>query len=270
MKRKMIALVLICIMLICTIAVAEQDRPRLDAADRIVYRITNGKYRMLDMNGKFLGDDYDAFPSDQIGEAAVYMEHGRYGYAAKDGTILIEPDYLDLPRFENGYAVVRREDIDATEMDDVSGGTRFPQLYGAIDAYGDVVVPLKYDYVRIGKDADYAIVTDYNDNGNSTDGLFDLKQGKLLFDPRYYSINDLHGGTAVACECTIDPDAENTSGSEYTYRYGIIDVNGNELTPFDYDRIDYNEGFNAYTCYVDQELIKIYEIKDGTVVEKAD
>ena len=60
MKKSLIALILICALLLCGVCMAEAERTRLDAADCIVYRITNGKYRILDMDGKFIGDDYDA------------------------------------------------------------------------------------------------------------------------------------------------------------------------------------------------------------------
>ncbi len=270
MKRKLIALALICIMLIGAIALAEQDRPRLDTADCIVYRITNGKYRIMDMGGRFLGEDYDAFPSDRIGETAVYMDHGRYGYVAKDGTILIEPDYLELPRFENGYAVVRKEDIEAAQMVEFSGGPiRFPDICGIIDAYGDIVVPIAYSNAYISFDENYAIVGVVND-GSALKCLFDLKQGKELFEPRYYSIESPNLGTAAACERTVNRDAKNSSGDEYIYRYGIIDVNGNALAPFDYDRIEYSRGCKTYSCYIGDDLIKTYENKDGNIVEKAD
>ena len=44
MKTKLIALTLICALLLGGGCLAEEERPRLDTADRIVYRITNGKY----------------------------------------------------------------------------------------------------------------------------------------------------------------------------------------------------------------------------------
>lgn len=267
MKTKLIAIVLACALLICGVALAEQDRPRVDTADRIVYRITNGKYRILDMNGKFIGDDSDVFPSDQIGETAVYMDHGRYGYVLKDGTVLFEPDYLYLPDFENGYAVVCKEDIDATVLDDYSGVARFPRICGVINVYGDAAVPVIYDYARITADADYAVVGVKGDDF-SPEGLFDLEQGRITVEPEYYSIDDPHGGTAVACECAVNRDSKNTSSDEWVYKYGIINVKGEKLTPFEYDRIEYNDGFNAYSCYTDEQLIKIYEIDNGTVVEK--
>ena len=274
MKKSLIALILICALLLCGVCMAEGERTRLDAADRIVYRITNGKYRILDMDGKFIGDDYDAFPSDQLGECAAYMENGRFGYIAKDGTILIEPDYLELPVFTNGFAVVKKENVDAEEMEDGSGTTMFPTIMGVIDAYGDVVVPIEYDSAYLSSDAHYAVISVRDDDNNTKDGLFDLEQGKAVIEPQYSSIyGEPHDGTLIASITEKKEETQNGGGSdssEYQSWFGVVSVQGEKLVPFEYDRIEYNTGFNAYTCYKDEQIVKIYEIRNGAVAEKAD
>ena len=267
MKTKLMALVLICALLIGGACMAEDARPRLDTADRIVYQISNGKYRVMDMEGNFIGEDSDTFPSDRIEEAAIYLAHGRYGYVAKDGTVLVEPNYLMLPTFESGYAEVLVEDIDATERNEYAGIPGFPAYYGVIDAYGDIVVPAKYEYLRICTGGEYAVISESGDEFYQ-EGLFDLKQKKMLIEPKYYTI-DLHEGTAIACECTVNHNSEQTSGDEYIYKYGIISVDDEVLASFEYDRIDYNEGFSAYTCYKNDEIAAIYEIHDGALTERA-
>ena len=272
MKKRLIALILICALLLCGVCVAEAERTRLDAADCIVYRITNGKYRILNMDGKFIGDDYDAFPSDQIDECAAYMENGRFGYIAKDGTILVEPDYLELPVFTNGFAVVKKENVDAEEIDDGSGTTMFPTIMGVIDAYGDIVVPIKYSNVRVSSDGHYAVISVQEDH-NSEYGLFDLEQGKVAIEPQYSSIyGEPHDGTLIACiaEKKETQDVDGSGSGEYQSWFGLISVQGEELVPFEYDQIEYNTGFNAYTCYKDSQIVKIYEIQDGALVEKVD
>ena len=266
MKTKLMALTLICALLLCGVCAAEDARPRLDAADRIVYQISNGKYRVMDLDGNFYGEDSDTFPSDQIGEAAIYMAHGRYGYVAKDGTVLVEPDYLMLPTFESGYAKVLVEDIDATERNEYARIPGFPTYYGVIDAYGDFVVPAEYEYLRICTGGEYAVISESGDKFYQ-EGLFDLKQKKMLIEPKYYSIEPREG-TAIACECTVNHNSEQTSGDEYIYKSGIISVQDEVLAPFEYDRIDYNEGFNAYTCYANNEIAAIYEIHDGALTER--
>lgn len=274
MKKSLIALILICALLLCGVCMAEAERTRLDAADCIVYRITNGKYRILDMDGKFIGDDYDAFPSDQLGECAAYMENGRFGYIAKDGTILVEPDYLELPVFTNGFAVVKKENVDAEKMDDLSGGSLFPTIMGVIDAYGDIVVPIEYSGVRVTSDGHYAVISVRDDDNNRKDGLFDLEQGKVAIEPQYSNIFDEpHDGTLIASITEKKEETKDDVGSdssEYQSWCGVVSVHGEELIPFEYDRIEYNTGFNAYTCYEDEQIVKIYEIQNGTVIEKKD
>lgn len=268
MKTKLIALTLICALLLCGVCMAEDARPRLDAADRIVYQISNGKYRVMDLDGNFYGEDSDTFPSDQIGETAIYMAHGRYGYVANDGTVLVEPDYLAIPMFESGYATVLWENIDATERNEYAGIPGFPTYYGVIDAYGEIVVPAEYEFLRICPGGEYAVISQSGDEFY-LEGLIDLKQKKTVIEPKYYSIIDPHDGTAIACECTVNHNSEKMSGDEYIYKYGIISVQDEVLIPFDYDRIDYNEGFNAYTCYANNEIAAIYEIHDGALTERA-
>ena len=57
------ALILIICALLPCVCTAEDARPRLDKANLIVYQITNGKYRVIQMDGRFVGEDTEAFPS---------------------------------------------------------------------------------------------------------------------------------------------------------------------------------------------------------------
>lgn len=273
MKTRIIAFALICMLLIGCACMAEEARPRLDTADKIVYQITNGKYRVMDMEGQIVGEDSDEFPSDRVGDTAIYLANGRYGYVAKDGTVLVEPNYLEMPKFKDGFATVCKEDIDDRSIEDnYYGAPNFPSIYGVIDAYGDVVMPIEYEYAQVCNGGNYAIASVKGDD-YWREGLFDLNKREMAIDPQYYALNDPHDGVLTACECTIKRESpnENSSGDEYTYQYGILNTQGEVLVPFEYNRIEYNDGFNAYTCYTENdELAKIYEIKDGTLVEKAD
>lgn len=270
MKKSLLALILICALMLCSVCMAEEARPRLDTADRIVYQITNGKYRILNLQGNFVSEDYDAFPSDQIGECAIYMANGRYGYVAKDGTVLIQPNYLSLPEFDEGYAIVEIEDIDATNVDGFSGGFMFPRCSGVIDVYGDIVLPIEYVSVTFSGDVSYAkVITQKGEK--SQYGLFDLEQKKMTIEPQDYFFNDdPHGGTLVVGQMVenTDDNADSYSNAE-AYLYGIISVEGDALAPLDYDRIDYDSTFRGYICYNDDKVVKVYETENGTLVEKA-
>ena len=266
MHGRWTALILIICALLPCVCTAEDARPRLDKANLIVYQITNGKYRVIQMDGRFVGEDTEAFPSEKIGESAVYMDYGRYGYATNDGTILIEPVYLNLPRFENGYAVVRRENVDSEAVFKASGELVFPDVYGAIDAYGDIVTPIELEEVRICKDGCYSVVS-RNDGSDLLEGLYDLKQGRFAIEPRYEHLDTTHDETLIARRLIHHPEIQDSSEA-YDYQYSVISTQGEELVPFQYDRIEYDDTSNGYICYIDDAIVKVYEIRNGTVVEK--
>ena len=268
MHRRWTALILIICALLPCVCTAEDARPRLDAAQYIVYRISDGKYRVMDFEGRFVGEDTEAFPSEKIGEAAVYMDYGRYGYAAMDGTILIEPVYLNLPRFENGYAAVQRENVDSEAVFKASGELIFPDVYGAIDAYGDIAAPIEFEEIRICEDGCYAVVS-RRDGSDLLEGLFDLKQGRFAIEPRYEHLDTTHDETLIARRLIHHPEIQDSSEA-YAYQYSVINAQGEELVPFQYDLIEYDEALNAYICYIDDEIAKVYEIRNGTMVEKAE
>ncbi len=268
MRRRWTALTLIICVLLSGVCAAENARPRLDAAKFIVYRISDGKYRVMDFEGRFVGEDTDVFPSEKIGEAAFYMEHGEFGFVANDGTVVVEPQYTNLPRFENGYAAVQRENVDSEDVFKASGELIFPEVYGAIDAYGDIAAPIEFEEVRICKDGGYAVIS-RRDGSDLLEGLFDLKQGRFAIEPRYEHLDTTHDETLIARRLIHHPEIQDSSEA-YAYQYSVISAQGEELVPFQYDLIEYDEALNAYICYIDDEIAKVYEIRSGTVVEKAE
>ena len=69
----------------------------------------------------------------------------------------------------------------------------------------------------------------------------------------------------------VGEDTEIQDSSEaYAYQYSVINAQGEELVPFQYDLIEYDEALNAYICYIDDEIAKVYEIRNGTMVEKVE
>ncbi len=278
MHRRWTALILIICMLLPCVCTAEDARPRLDAAQYIVYRISDGKYRVMDFEGRFVGEDTEAFPSEKIGEAAFYMEHGEFGFVANDGTIVVEPQYYDVPEFEKGYGIVCKMDIDG-EARDFSGGIGTPmfgRVYGVINAYGDVIVPAEYESVHdiyTGDKVDYAIVNVSGGN-HKLEGLFNLTDGRVAIAPKYFSLEVANDDFLIAGQATLNCDPEDVnesaSGSEYDYEYGVIDLQEDVLIPLEYDMITFSAKKGVFNCLMDNQIVKVYEIRNGAVVEKAE
>ena len=278
LRRRWTALILIICALLPCVCTAEDARPRLDTAKYIVYRITNGKYRVIQMDGRFVGEDTEAFPSEKIGESAFYMEHGEFGFVANDGTIVVEPQYYDVPEFENGYGIVCKVDIDG-EVRDFSGGIgtpMFDRVYGLINAYGDVIVPAEYEHVHDvykGDKADYAIINVSGGN-HKLEGLFNLTDGKVAIAPKYFSLEVANDDFLIAGQATLNCDPEDVnesaSGSEYDYEYGVINLQEDVLIPLEYDMITFSAKKGIFNCLMDNQIVKVYEIQNGALVEKAD
>ncbi|NMA09383.1 MAG: hypothetical protein GX929_09755, partial [Clostridiales bacterium] len=187
----------------------------MDAAGTYAYK--NGVYTPAQPVYR-LGDTLTALePVFSEGLAAICVE-GKWGYAARDGRIVIEPAYDSAGRFSEGYAPVSRNGknlfidvtgktvIDASAYDEISpfseGFARVRQdgLYGFINAHGNVAVAVIYEaasdfsdgLVAVQLDGKYGYITaagrtaipfDCDFAGDFADGLAYVESagvGKLI------------------------------------------------------------------------------------------
>ena len=75
----------------------------------IVQRVIDGKYNLIDVNGKLLLDEWYDYVSDFYGEVAVIIRgDGDCNFINKQGKILSEQWFEWADYFDNGFAKVKR------------------------------------------------------------------------------------------------------------------------------------------------------------------
>ena len=133
--------------------------------------------------------------------APFMNEEGKWGYINTDGEVVIECKYDLAYEFdEEGYAVVGMEtDSDASE---------YYTICGLINAKGEEIIPLDYNYINSSIDSfcdsyGYRTITrlpyplDYDDQYT---GVID-KNGNIMISPVYSNISNIgDSGYYVACD----------------------------------------------------------------------
>jgi hypothetical protein len=192
-----------------------------------------GKYGFMDEEGQVLIDaEYEFVESFNEG-LSLLIQDGKIGFINKAGDLIIPFDYDDGEPFDDGLAIVSIDD-----------------RYGMIDRTNKAVIPLKYDLIGRFKHG-LALVA------NETAYGFVDKEGKVAIPIELDYANDFEKAYAL-----IEIDGKkgiiNTKGrqvieAKYDYlenfnqyglarakndsAYGLIDQQGSEILPFEYDRI---------------------------------
>lgn len=184
-------------------------------------------------DGDDLLDKWDRI-SRAPGAEGVYLVclNDQWGMVTREGETLIEPRLRYEPEFEDGYAVA------AIRSDRFSGDSSFPDeyasVYGVINVRGEIVIPIEYDSVTLDARAGIAMV----EIGDEI-GYMNL-QGETLIEPRYYRAQMFVGDyAAVALELDLGDDNRDSMGT--TTCWGVIDRQGREIIPFDYDMVEVSE-----------------------------
>ena len=162
-----------------------------------------GKFGFINENGeeivplKYVNGDDNCYFSDGLAMVVTKPEEDiwKYGYVNKSGKEVIEPIYDEARRFQEGLAVVKKDD-----------------MYGYIDTNGKEVIPFLYDTANDFVDG-IAVV--------STDSKYQIidNKGKAITKPIY----DYYGGISEGLAFMGKDDL-----------YGLVDKNGKEIIPFDY------------------------------------
>lgn len=141
---------------------------------------------------------------------------GKWGYAKKDGTMVIEPQYYHASSFDkHGLARVRTKDRDGNYH------------VGCINKEGKWIVENKYIYIEPFSEDGYSTVIAESGGDAEKYGVID-KTGKIIIEPEYDQIWYVRQGILGAAS------GEDADGD---LMWGLLDVNGNKLTPFEYYRI---------------------------------
>ena len=180
-------------------------------------------------------DDCDDF---QDGLLCVYSEGKGYGYIDLNGKLVIPPQYEETEDFYNNCAAVKK------------GGQ-----WRLIDRNGREIA-LERNYQKFGamengrcpasmvqfKSDDFAYYSDYECYAGWW-GYVD-ETGKEVIPPQYIYATEFQDGLAVVCkgEWTKSPEWDNEyKKGGYWFaeeHWGVIDPDGNEVIPCQYDIID--------------------------------
>ncbi len=195
--------------------------------------------------------------SDKYSNGLAYYQddRGLYGFVDENNNIVIKAKFKEVKPFCNGVAVVKNifndsylidtngkrvfldnyepKDIKIIEVRKFSEGYAAIKdennLWGFIDENGEVVIKPEYREVGDFKNG-VAIVNQRNCKYTIID-----KNNKRLTKKDYAFINDFIDHYAVVGECKIT--VEVFEDFKEMYSYGVIDNNGNEVIPCEYDEI---------------------------------
>ncbi len=195
----------------------------------------NNLFGFMDEAGEVLIEaKYEAVEEFSEGLALV-IKDGKVGYINKVEDIIIPFDYEDGESFLNGAAIVAKND-----------------KYGLINRNNDAIVSIKYDLVGnfysglavVANDIAYGFV---NKNGEELIPLkleyasdFENNYALIEVDSGKGMINTL-GATVIAPIYTwLEPFNEyGISRAKNDTAYGLLDKNGSQILPFEYDRIGF-------------------------------
>ena len=164
----------------------------------------------------------DAKKFDDDGCALVKVD-GLYGLIDGEGNWILQAQYDDIGKFDkNGLC----------ELKIKSGKVKF---YGVADRSGSIILPVAYHSVDIPRKGGCILASkEFNEPGLAGEplwGVYDMK-GKEVFPPRFLSKPSFSDGILIA---------KDSSGL-----YGVADIDGQELLPFDYlDISRYRGGFRT-------------------------
>ncbi|MEM9119747.1 MAG: WG repeat-containing protein, partial [Cyanobacteria bacterium P01_F01_bin.56] len=176
-------------------------RPLYDNARRFsegrAFILTGSSWRMIDQNGEFINQNsykqVNSFHEELASFVGFNNNYEMSGYLNKEGEIafLMADDvgvHIENIGFSNGRAIVSRlAPLSLSRFLDF----RWDKVYGAIDQSGQVVVPIKYDYISLHSEC-IAVV-----QRNGRYGAIDL-DGNVVIPLRYSYLGEFHEGLAVA------------------------------------------------------------------------
>ena len=216
--------------------------------DNILRIKKNGKYGLIDLNGKeLLPAEYDEITVlEGIENSIIIKKDGKVGLVNDKGSIIVEANYKEIQNlgetYKEGYITINEEG-----------------KYGLVSTTKKQILESKYDEISQVYLQDYYLV---KENGKqkliNTAGDTLIEKG---FDEIksatsrgvIFTKNGLYGEMTTNGEITIEAkyqDLKEAKDGIYIAKqndkYGIIDVDGNEKITFDYTGITYNERANLF------------------------
>ena len=252
----------------------------IDDNDNIWYEknvlkvMQNGKYGLIDLNGKKLLDcEYDEINVMKgIENSLLIKKDGYVGLINNAGTILIDVKYSDIKNlgttYKEGYIT-----IDENGKCGIVSTTKIQILENKYNEIKQVYLGDNYYVVEDGKEkiinqaGETLIDKGFDDIKSSTKRgiIFTQKDlygemstsGNILIEAKYQDLKEANEGIYIA---------------KKDEKYGIIDENEKEKVPFEYTGIIYNEKANVFLAEDENYKTTIindkYETKlNGVLVE---
>lgn len=157
---------------------------------KAVVRVVDGKYELIDLNGKTLQSYSKAFVGALSEGLMAFQQEaaGEFGFMNEKGDIVIEPSFAGAQAYKEGRAIVNTDD------------TFFK--YGLIDQAGKFVIEPKYNDISLLGESRVAIGKAIDETipfAGSKFAIADLN-GKILTEFKYVNILDYKNGYASASD----------------------------------------------------------------------
>jgi hypothetical protein len=197
----------------------------------------NGKYGYINENGEiiipFEYDDIGKFVDGKAKTMQLYYGHCKYGYISENGTIIAPVKYDEISEFENGKAKVK-----------IYRSCKHYQ-YGYINEKGLEIIPPYYN--EIEEFVDGIAKAQRNGHGGRVDDKGNeiveneiqitnqLIKGETFGE---WGIRDLNGKIIVPYEYDeINDFIDGRAKAKKYNKYGYINENGEIIIPIEYDEI---------------------------------
>ena len=149
-----------------------------------------------------------------------FQEWNKYGFMNSAGKVIVPPTYDTVS--EPLYAPGRYAEVGVVQTFACDTSTRWHYLYGIIDVNGRVVLDPEYCDIKISSDGCHFSVKEFPDKYS----IVDTSGATIIPSGRYSFIDGVQGGLSRVC-ATIN-------GKQ---KWGIINLQGEEVIPLIYDRI---------------------------------
>ena len=204
--------------------------------------IKNGKYGLIDLNGKeLLPTEYDSITSLQgISGNLLIVKDGKKGLANLTGQIIIATQYKDILSLKEGY---KSEYIIVDEQNNK----------GIISTSGNLIIEPKYSEIKYIDSSENFAVYD-------TTWKIASNNGEIILDNGYEEIKSIKGDNVIvkkagkygivttSGETKLENQYDDLSYAFSIYyiakkdgQYGIINVNGETVIPFEYSSMFFIE-----------------------------
>jgi hypothetical protein len=232
---------------------------------------TDGDYALVELNGKkgvinmaekkTIPLEYDVMTRLRGGYSStntffIAAKGGKYGILGRDGKVVLPFQYSMIT--STGYELVtvtknnkkgllssEGQPVLPVEYDDIVDADRYLMVkkdgkFGAVNRSGNFFLPVEYDAISRMYMADSYNASHLLATKNGKKGVIDATTGKVRIDFVY---DDLIGYRKYSYSST--ESFNNSIIAVKNGKYGMVEISGNVLMPFNYDDLQYMNSFLA-------------------------